>query len=357
MILELHTPGHSAYSDTLMMYALAGAASAHLRKVVGRGAFYTLIMDGLTVEELAEKISGVFNRNMERISNSLTRLLDEKDVNKASDAFADEKRLAEYLIELTSTGHSGREGRFGKGSTFALPLMPTAGKYLRTDLTEHKKYAPKSYEVCSYCSALAILGLALGSLNVRQRSTNVVTTVKFDGEIEGDTLGQLIDYFTQLSGGEEKLFKVAGQCLNKMPERLFGYLVLAGMNDRLIVQMENTNARWTALISRFEVVRVVQVRGYYSVELDTVLASLAGLIRIEEEFKVRARGKLADTCETLLRICSVQSLEKLFDFLSTRKPNEIYGFVRAAFSDLKQEHMNLSASELVEALARLCIGM
>ena len=368
----LHTPGHSAYTDTLIIYALAYAANRQLKRVSGRGLFYALEIEGLELEELALRISGIFHRNVERLKAGFTRLLSEKDLKKAESVLKNIGLLTKYLGELMEPGHAMSEGRAGRGGSFKLPLMPTAGKYYRMDLTEHEKYQAREYAVCSFCSALAMLGLALGSLTLRfvlreeasrhktkgkAKVVYLVSTIKFSGEVDGDLILNLSDYFINLSDAGRELFAASKACLDEMPERLIGYLLLGGLNDRLISAMAASNASWSVLTTRFEVERVVQVRGYFSVELDQAIATLADLIKIDEELKGNYRGKLNSLCAELLRACSVEALERLFDFMSTRNIEKVYEFARAAYSDLRRAGASFSASELIEALAWLCTGM
>lgn len=353
----LHTPGHSAYTDTLMMYALAHAADRQLKLVSGRGLFYTLEIEGLKLDELASRISGVFRRNIERLNIGFSRLLSEKDLTEAERTLENVELLTKYLEELKEPGHAIREGRAGKGKSFKLPLMPTAGKYYRVDLTASKKYQTREYAVCSYCSALATLGLALGSLAVHQRATYILSTIKFDGEVGRDLILNLTDYFLNLSDAGKKLLDASKACLDKMPERLFGYLLLGGLDDRIVSAMAMSNASWNVISTRFEVVRVVQVRGYHSIGLDQAIATLADLIKMDEKLKSNFRGKLNMLCVTLLNVCSVEALERLFEFMSTRNIEKIYEFARTAYTDLTRARVNFSASELIETLAQLCTGV
>jgi len=352
----LHTPGHSAYTDTLMMYALAHAANGQLKQVSGKGLFYALEIEGLELEELASRISGIFRRNVERLNTEFTRLLSEKDLKKAESVLEDVELLTKYLGELVEPGHAIREGRAGKGESFKLPLMPTAGKYYRVDLTVSKKYQAREYAVCSFCSALAMLGLALGSQALRRGATFLVSTIKFSGEVDGDSILNLSDYFLNLSDAGRELLEASKACLDKIPGRLIGYLLLGGLDDRLISAMEASNASWNVLTTRFEVVRVVQVRGYYSVELDPAIATLADLIKMDEKLKSNYREKFNTLCKELLRACSVEALERLFDFMSTRNVEKIYEFARVAYTDLRRVRASFSASELIEILAQLCTG-
>jgi hypothetical protein len=352
------------------MYALAHAADRQLKLVSGRGLFYTLEIEGLKLDELASRISGVFRRNIERLNIGFSRLLREEDLTEAERTLENVELLTKYLEELKEPGHAVREGRAGKGESFKLPLMPTAGKYYRVDLTASKKYQTREYAVCSYCSALATLGLALGSLAVRwraniastsavrQRATHyIVSTIKFDGEVEGNLILNLTDYFLNLSDAGKKFLDASKACLDKMPERLFGYLLLGGLDDRIISAMAMSNASWNVISTRFEVVRVVQVRGYHSIGLDQAIATLADLIKMDEKLKSNFREKLNMLCVALLNVCSVEALERLFEFMSTRNIEKIYEFARTAYTDLTRARVNFSASELIETLAQLCTGI
>jgi len=231
MQLELHTPGHSIYTDTLMMYALAGAAGNQLEKVLGRENSYTLILN-ISIDELADKLYNEFNENENQLKSRFTRarLLSEKDIEEAKKFIENKDSLVEYLRKLCNPGHAREEGRQRRGRVLKLPLMPMAGKYLRTDLTTTKRYEAREYRVCAYCFSIAMLGLNIGTLDVsmrgNKRSISILTTLSLEGEVKRDTMADLIDSIKQLYmelNVEEKGFLAKlRDCVNNFSSRLFG---------------------------------------------------------------------------------------------------------------------------------------
>ncbi|RZN59540.1 MAG: hypothetical protein DSO07_10360 [Thermoproteota archaeon] len=356
MQLELHTPGHSIYTDTLMMYALAGAAGNQLEKVLGRENSYTLILN-ISIDELADKLYNEFNENENQLKSRFTRarLLSEKDIEEAKKFIENKDSLVEYLRKLHNPGHAREEGRQGGEHILKLPLMPIAGKYLRTDLTTSERYKVREYRVCAYCSSIAMLGLNIGLLDVSMRGTSILMTLSLEGEVERDTLVDLIDSIKQLyieldTEGEGFLTELRN-CIDNLPTRLFGYLVLTGLDDKVILSLDESNARWRALVVRFETARAVQVRGFHSIELDSTLSSLADLIRLERKAQTNYRGPLNDLRDNLLKNGAADAVEKLFDFLSSRDIEKLYHLARSSYTTLKRGF----GSQLIEGLACLSL--
>jgi len=329
-MLVIHTPGHSPYTDTLIMYAIAYAAEDKLEEVVGRGLSYTLFIDGMTEVELAESLKVKFDGVKSEFEGRLARLVEERDVAAAQDALARVKDLAGYLASLAQPAHAQQEGRHGKGRLIKLPLMPSAGKYLREDLTKTRKYRVEEYKVCQYCAALALLGLGVGTVSVAARTTVVVSTVGFEGALEGQLVRQVLESLERLRQGQSDVMRRVRA--DEMPDRLIGNLLLTCFRDDLIASMESSNASWRAFVVRFDVERVVQIRGFSALELDSLLTALADLARIGQKEELSCMAYLTELLTRLLGLGAVSAIERLFDYLVLRSIPHLYGAVRDAYS-------------------------
>lgn len=340
-MLKIYTPGHSPYTDALIMYSIAFAAGEHLQEVRGLGSSYEIRIEGLTEEELAQRLWVRLADVRAEYSSRLERLVDEKDVNLAADALARKQGLASYLRELSAPGHARDEGRLGDGRNIKLPMMPYAGKYFRVDLTREQKYRAREYVVCPYCFSLSLMGLGLGTVTTAFRTTVVLATFGFEGPVDGRAIEGLLGWFAAVSQGQQELLERVKP--DEVPDRVLGNLLLTCLRDDLVVSMDASDATWKSFVVRFETARAVQVRGYSSVELDSVLAALAELVRIEKREAEagrqppRCRAALESFLAQLLRYGSVSSLEKLFDFLANRDVEMLYDAVREAYASSKGE--------------------
>ncbi|MEM4853067.1 MAG: hypothetical protein QXQ60_05820 [Thermofilum sp.] len=388
-MLIIYTPGHSLYTDTLMMYALAAAARENLQRAVGQGVSYILAFEDLTELELAESLRVLFDSVKSEFSGRLARLIGEErrgekekgekggeekekgkkrksDVDSALDSLTRIRELAGYLSSLSEPGHAWEEGRFGRGRSIKLPLMPSAGKYFRADLTKGKKYDTAEYAVCSYCFAVALLGLAVGTVSMGQGTTQVVSTLAFEGEVDGRSLRGLLNSFESLRSSQEELSRIIR--VEEIPDRVLGSLLLTRFSDESIVQLYGTNASWKSLVVRFDVARAVQIRGFTTVELDPVLTAMEKLIELEERAKVELeRGAVAEGVERLaacrsrfngfvekmLSLGACSALEKLIDFLATRNLPTLYAALRDAYASANGKLY--AGSELVHCLAYLSL--
>ncbi|MEM2823578.1 MAG: hypothetical protein QXF69_05720 [Thermofilaceae archaeon] len=355
-MIVIHTPGHSLYTDTLIMYALASAARERLRRVVGHGISYSLAIENLSEVDLAQRILSRFDIIRSDFSGRLAKLVDEKDVGASYDSLSRIDGLARYLKSLREPGHAQQEGRLGRGKSLKLPLMPSAGKYFRIDLTMKEKYDVSEYEVCSYCFALALLGLAVGTVSFASRTTQVVSTVGFEGEVDGSSLNSLLGVFEQLREFQDEMMKSVR--VDEISDRVLGSLLLTRFDDDIIRSLYGTNASWKSLVVRFEVARAVQVRGFTTVEVDSILTALEELIELREKAIAEqvqrpqaCRGRLNEFVAKMISIGAYGALEKLLDFLVTRDLPILYTVVREAFTSA--EGRWLAGSELILCLASL----
>lgn len=350
-MLILHTPGHSPYTDTLIMYAIALAAKDKLREVVGHGSSYTLVIDDLTEEDLATSLKASFEVVKGEFSSRLARLVEKKDVDAAQDALARKEALASYLYSLTQPAHARQEGRQGRGKLIKLPLMPSAGKYLRTDLTKVEKYQVREYEVCPYCVTMALLGLGVSTVSVATGAIIVVSTVGFEGTLQGRVIEQIQESFGALRQEQSKVMKQIRA--DEMPDRLVGNLLLTYFRNDLIVNMNSSYASWRAFVVRFDVRRAVQIRGFSVLELDSLLTALADLTSIENEKGLPCMARLNDLLARLLELGAVSAVERLFDYLTLRSIPHLYEMVRDAYASLEGRWS--IGEELVRCMANLAL--
>ncbi|MHB9301957.1 hypothetical protein [Thermofilum pendens] len=333
----LYTPGHSPYTDTLIMHALAraawGARDAALR-VRGTGFEYVLetSVDARTLAyELRRTFEEVHAAFLDR--QRLGRLFQDKDVRLLDSALDPEGLRAFLEGELSRPGHAGAEGRGFDGLTFKLPLMPSAGKYLHTDLTRKPKYEAKEYRVCKYCAALAALGLA-SSVYVARGARVLVVTLAFSGEAGYDALGGYYDF---LQGEEAKdVLGVLGPRVDNVPERLLAQLAVALLTRNALEALDHAGATWRVYAVKFDTGRAVQVRGFYDVEVDSVVGAMSSLARVDDA----SYSKLRDMLKQLARATgadspragyALEALSRLFEFFETASPDSLYGFARSVY--------------------------
>jgi len=360
----LYTPGHSPYTDTLIAYGLAYALrDAPELEIRGRGTHYEVLVEA-EIEDVATCIRRVFRERAvaELRGDVLRRLLAGRDVDQALRALED-GGLLKYLYELTEPGHSRREGRHGKGSTFKLPLMPLAGKYLHTDLTAKTKYDAKQYKACKWCSALAMLGLATGALTLSFGTSRVVVLFSFEGAVDREYLATFFEFLESLKAEREEgrtMLEDLRYSLDSIPDRLLAYSLTTYLSKELVLVMSVAAARWRALVVRFDTRRAVQVRGFQDVELNSVIGSLEEIIRLDEEEGTDTWGRLGDLIRRLMRRArardsnahhALDSLTSLFDFLASRRAEYLYEFARSGY---KAFNRSFNVYGLCESLLRIC---
>ena len=362
--VTLHTPGHSSYTDSLIMYGLTYA----LREAPGlrvRGlATHYVVEANVSLDEAAEYVSLAFDSDVVDALRGprIGRLFTARDVENAAQALRDSAQVREYLAELTSPGHSRREGKLGSGKTLKLPLMPAAGKYLHVDLTRRVKYDTKQYLACNWCIGLAMLGLVKGALLLSFGTAKLVTVLAFEGEVGGRIFKELFAELESQYGAEEErgLADEVARSLDQLPLRVATYLTIFSLSRELVTMMDEAQARWRALSARFETARAVQVRGYQDFDVDALISTMAHVIRVDEEVGAGVWDPLIDDIMSrLVRISrakasvaqhAVDALEALLSFFTTRDMADLY---QSARSCLKAFNYRFGASAVYEVLLRV----
>jgi len=367
----LYTPGHSLYTDTLMVYGLAYALKdAPGLKVKGLGTHYIVEVDA-GLGDVIQLVQDAFEPDISQRSY-LGRLLAEKDYLNAYQYVRDSAKFKEYLKKLMKPGHVFEEGKLTrKGGVFKLPLIPMAGKYLHVDLTEKTKYDTKQYVACQGCIALAILGLIKGAIILPFAREKLVVLFAFEGRVDSEYFNNYYEFFeseyrkyeSEAESAEEEsersLLRELGLSMDSMPSRTLVYTMVSLMSRELIVGMDSAEARWRALVVRFNTARAVQVRGYQDIELDSLIATLAEIIKISEAKGTGIWDRLREVTLSLLRRArvkspiahhAVDSLDALFEFLIGRNLENLYDFARSGYKAFDKKFY---ASGICEALFSL----
>ncbi|OYT51965.1 hypothetical protein B6U66_02915 [Candidatus Bathyarchaeota archaeon ex4484_135] len=354
MTVELYTPGHGLYTDTLILYGLTlplcevlgqqeGEIPAELIRAWSVGGFYRLEVQVADYDELADLIASYVADIEDRMAGELTRgplgFFTEGDVGVFLQALTDTGGLADYLRRLSTPGHAerageGREGR-GRWKTVKLPLMPVAGKYLHRDLTEASRYPQAPYKACGYCCALAALGLLEASFPIlgRGREWNrVITILAFDGFTDARYFDLLAAY--HIRDWEEfyrKLMAVAAAA--QLPLRVLMKLVVALFSPGLVRAMAVAQARWRVLGANLAGrPKAPQVRGYQELEITALVHGLDTLY----ERGFMAFSELFPLVRALIEAGEVDALESFLDFVAIRSLRDLYLFARGAFSTLER---------------------
>ncbi|MBO3842955.1 MAG: hypothetical protein FGF48_11175, partial [Candidatus Brockarchaeota archaeon] len=207
MTIELYTPGHGLFPDTLIMYGLVSPLRTHTNiefEVLGCGTFFHILIKDIDLKWYSELLSKEIDDNKEDIRNLLIdnlRLIQEKSEGKlieCFETFKDEKEIFRHLNKYLKTGHAKEEGRYPKEEgcfTAWLPLYPQSGKYA----TRLFRYDPgRAYKMCPFCISLATLGFArsvitIKGLDPRERKINSIL-LTFEGEVRGDIIRKLLTY-------------------------------------------------------------------------------------------------------------------------------------------------------------------
>ena len=361
MTVELYTPGHGLYTDTLILYGLTlplcevlgqqeGEIQAELIRAWSVGGFYRLEVRVADHGELADLIASYATDVEDRMVEGLTRgplgFFTEGDVGVFTQALADTGGLADYLRRLSTPGHAerageGREGR-GRWKTVKLPLMPMAGKYLHRDLTEVSRYPQAQYKACGYCCALAALGLLEASFPIpgRGREWNrVITILAFDGFTDARYFDLLAAY--HIKDWKEfyhKLLNVGARrratgAAAQLPLRVLMKLVVALFSPSLVRAMTVAQARWRVLGTNLAGrPKAPQVRGYQELEITALVHGLDTLY----ERGFMAFSELFPLARTLIEAGEVDALESFLDFVASRSLGDLYLFARGAFSTLER---------------------
>ena len=354
MTVELYTPGHGLYTDTLILYGLTlplcevlgqreGEIPAELIRAWSAGGFYRLEVRVADHDELAnliaDHVADVEDRMAEELTKGPLGFFMEGDVGVFLQALTDIRSLADYLRSLSTPGHAerageGREGR-GRWKTMKLPLMPTAGKYLHRDLTEASRYPQAPYKACGYCCALAALGLLEASFPILGRGkewNRVITILAFDGLTDTRYFDLLAEY--RIRDWEEfyrRLMAVAAAA--QLPLRVLMKLVVALFSPGLVRVMAVAQARWRVLgVNLAGRLKAPQVRGYQELEITALVHGLDTLY----ERGYMAFSELFPLARALIEAGEVDALESFLDFVASRSLGDLYLFARGAFSTLER---------------------
>ncbi|RJX15609.1 hypothetical protein CW703_05280 [Candidatus Bathyarchaeota archaeon] len=350
-MIEVYTPGHGVYLDTLIMYGLCWPLMDEdiNYTVTGINGTFKLEVEKVNYKELTDMIRsklyehkedlellflryGLLKGSLERLKKHLNIFLSKGDVG-----------------EFCKTGHALKEGRGKKGQHIWLPLYPHIGKYF----TGEFKYEPKDYGICPLCITLASLGFYKAIIPVKlfppENSVNLLLT-SFDGFLESKQLNLLLselrsDYFSRVISSPE--FRNAA---NTLPINVFTNLVVASFTSQLLRSLVESKASWKILSTRFEIIKggVLQVRGYEEYTIDKFASSLVKLLEIDEvrkEFgkpQINPLEKLNKITFNLLRpkngkkpeATEASVIEALYRFLNTRNTLDLYSFSRQIFKVL-----------------------
>ncbi|MEM1582290.1 MAG: hypothetical protein QXK89_07250 [Candidatus Bathyarchaeia archaeon] len=350
MRLEIFTPGHGAFMDSLIMYGLVSALrfSDVECYVSGTSGVFKIEVEE-SVRKVAELVADDIKNNCERI---VVQLIDHlRVVQKGS-----QRRLESYLSShsnseivaksleksYTTPGHAQNEGRYHKGQHVWLPFYPHIGKYF----TGEYEYPPSNYGVCPTCIALAALGFHRAAIPIQYKNASHVILLSFDGEVSRKTLAEMLTF---IKGDEfnqriEKLRLAA----EDLPLNIFTYVLLANLTSSILRSLYESKALWTALSTTFDVVKgqVVQIRGYEEISIDKYLSSLIYLMRMDEKYDIDSLKKLGDITEKLIRKKESATIETLYRFINTRSYSDLYMATRQIVKALREGFGKIFCEEL-----------
>lgn len=400
--LTFYTPGHSFYTDTLIVYGLVRPIVKILDKsedleILGTGSNYVIRVSGVDVEYLSDAIVDQMKKESARFKRELLftpkneaktyldgriGLFNDKDISAFTTSLRDRDGLRNFLKTLQSPLHALNEGKMRAGgiakSKLKLPLMPTSGKYLTQDLTEVNRFSDnRYYRVCDYCSAFTAAGLCYGAFTAKWREWAMIIALGFSGRVSGKTIQNtlgLIDDEVKALGSLESGVKFSelgdklplslelGMSIDSLPLRTLSQAMLCLFTDTAIRGLSESDASWKALSVKFNAYRAksgnLQVRGYDEVLLDPVVNALAELIQ---------RSVTVDLREKIIRLLrasrgkgpesgsAVTALENLFTFFQTRRISNLYSFIRSYEVSMKRAYK--SAKYKPSLSKKLCLEL
>lgn len=257
-----------------------------------------------------------------------------KDVKRAVETLRDQEGFKNYLKDLLDPGHTLRrkEGRGGRGETVKLPLMSIAGKYLHKDLTLTTKYATQAYKACDHCIATALTGFLNATYPVMGRQGRVVILPVFEGSTDAGYFSSLFSFnptFWKQFFDELRRIRLADQ----LPVRIAAYFIASLFSGDLISAMARAQAGWY-LVSMCFAGRpgAPEVRGFYELELTSFIDGLTRLY----EAGLPGLSQLRSLMYLLASQGDACSLDSLFMFISSGDLDNLYGFVRGAYSMLER---------------------
>ncbi|RLI23922.1 MAG: hypothetical protein DRO52_06285, partial [Candidatus Hecatellales archaeon] len=294
-MLEVYTPGHGSYLDTLIMCGICWPLMEEdiNYTVTGINGTFKIEIEEVNCEELTNIVRSKLRNNKEGIEELFSKygLLGRDSLRKL------ERYLSDFLSKgdiskFRRPGHAWEEGRGKKGQHAWLPLYPQMGKYL----TGEFKYKPENYGICPLCITLASLGFYKAIIPVKpfppENFINLLLP-SFDGTLTSEQLNLLLDelrsdYFGRIISSRE-----FGNAAGILPLSVFTHLVVAFFTSQLLREIVRSKASWKILSTRFEIVRGgLQVRGYEEYTIDRFVSSLVKLLEIDEDGDRKGRPRI-----------------------------------------------------------------
>ena len=345
--MKIFTPGHSTYTDTLILYGICKAIHAYFEdefkgdfvRASKMGQQYQLEIKA-DVKDLVKAFVKLSHDQEDTMYAQLTDrrsplgLFSENDVKEALETLRDEKGLRDYISDLIEPGHPARrrEGRGGHGKTIKLPLMPLAGKYQHKDLTLVTKYPSRFYKACRYCRALALTGFLNATYPVIGRQGRVIIVISFEGLTDSEYFS---DFFTFHPAYWSEFFEELrrAKLVDQLPVRTIMFIVVSLFSADLIDAMARAEANWRSVGIRFAGrPGAPEIRGFCELEFTSFVyglnklykSGIPGLFQISGLIRLLASQGDAD------------SLDSLFKFVSSADIRDTYGFVRGAYSAIQR---------------------
>ena len=332
--MELYTPGHGFFMDSLIMYGIISDLPSDVKyHVSGSAGLFEIEVEDIGIRDISNFIAGKIDQYKEHIVRSLVEEL--KLIQKGSQRkleiflrkYSDPNTLAQDLEQAyTSPGHAQNEGRLHGGQHVWLPLYPHIGKYF----TGEYKYQAKNYSVCPLCITLAVVGFSRATIRIPYNSKRLVVLLSFEGKVSRELLAKMLTYLESEDFRQaiNKLYPI----INKIPLNTFAYMLLAKLAREVVIHLYESKATWTVLSTTFDITKgqVVQIRGYEEISIDKYLSSLAFLIQIDEKYKygLKPLEKLRMITDDLVKSEEPAAIEALYRFLNTRSSSDLYMAIR-----------------------------
>ncbi len=364
-MVSIYTPGHSLYTDSLIMYAIVYSLRNFFNEkfdfnedfvaVNSIGSGFRIDVKDLEYVDIAEAISNVLIEEKSAIISYLSTTTEEapsiglfkdKDL-KVLDCLTNSREVLNYLSrELATPGHALKEGREGKGITFKLPTMPYAGKYLHADITKFRKYPAKSYKTCKYCLSLALFGLKVSSMVLRWSRSRFINIFSFDGEVNSEYFRAFFEYIK--SEEYKDVIRTYGKAVEDIPMRNLAYFLVLEAGSDLLSIMKSMCARWITCSVLFEISRgVPQIRGYQENDVSSIVENSVKMFEL-----ITSPIEIIRLIGNLVRRGEAEALDHFFNFLRSPNLNHLYNFVRESYVSRSE---TLISSSIVWNLIKLVI--
>jgi len=183
--VELYTPGHNVFTDTLIMHGLMrvlswiGADEGEVERIgerykikVKKGGNVNKLLHGTienlkvkSIEDLKVMLNVYSTMNRDVLSSTVKKLHDIRSFNRPATTnwpvVLNRGLEGLNLTPYTTVDHINQydEGRKQKGETAYLPLGPIYGKYV----SERYTIKAARYSICLNCLTLSTLGLIYGT--------------------------------------------------------------------------------------------------------------------------------------------------------------------------------------------------